>query len=77
MCRWPPPIQSHPRKRFYFRPVPGPALLMQGVFAREARSVVLYYVALFASREIPANEELSYDYGGHCCAEDCSGSAVL
>ena len=61
----------------YARPTPGPALLMQGVFARDARSVVLYYVALFASREIPANEELSYDYGGHCCAEYCSGSAVL
>lgn len=45
---------------------PSPVLLLrpaQGVFAGEYRSTLLYYVALFAGRDIPAGEELTYDYG--------------
>lgn len=45
---------------------PSPVLLSrpaQGVFAGEYRSTLLYYVALFAGRDIPAGEELTYDYG--------------
>ncbi|GAX82589.1 hypothetical protein CEUSTIGMA_g10015.t1 [Chlamydomonas eustigma] len=38
-------------------------LAIQGVFARQARSVVLYYIGLFAVRDIPAMTELTYDYG--------------
>ena len=35
----------------------------QGVFARQARSVMLFYAALFAARDIAEGEELCYDYG--------------
>ncbi|GAX86036.1 hypothetical protein CEUSTIGMA_g13451.t1 [Chlamydomonas eustigma] len=38
-------------------------LAIQGVFARQARSVVLYYICLFAVRDIPAMTEFTYDYG--------------
>mmetsp|Transcript_6265 Transcript_6265/g.13737 ORF Transcript_6265/g.13737 Transcript_6265/m.13737 type:complete len:611 (+) Transcript_6265:42-1874(+) len=40
-------------------------LTIQAVFAKKARNVLLYYVALFASRDILQMEELTYDYGYH------------
>ncbi len=44
---------------------------------------MFYYVALFAATNIPANEELSYDYGPamshvtrcQCGAANCKGQA--
>ena len=33
------------------------------MFAGRARSVLLYYISLYAARDIKANEEVTYDYG--------------
>lgn len=41
---------------------PLPLCRMQAVFSRQARSTVLYYHAFFAQRDIPAGEELVWDY---------------
>jgi len=56
-----------------------PNLSIQPVFARKARNLFLYYVALFADKRIPAGQELTYSYGTdmthvkscRCGAENC------
>ncbi|KAG1667841.1 hypothetical protein FOA52_011029 [Chlamydomonas sp. UWO 241] len=40
-----------------------PNLILQQVFARDSRNMLYYYVAVFAQKNIPANVQLSYDYG--------------
>ena len=57
-----------------------PSLIAQPVFANDASTPLLYYIALFASEDIPALTELTLSYGesmkhvtkGKCCC----GSAV-
>jgi hypothetical protein len=53
---------------------------LQPVFAKKCRSTLLYYLAMFASQDIPAGEELTYSYGSsmthivkacQCGAEAC------
>ena len=60
-------------------------LVVQTVFARKARSTLLYYVSLFATRDIAPREELTYSYGQEmthvlgsckCGAPNCSGRAT-
>ena len=61
-----------------------PNLSIQPVFARKARNLFLYYVALFADKNIPAGEELTYSYGTdmthvkkcRCGAPECISKAA-
>ncbi len=51
----------------------------QAVLAKEARSTLLYYTALFAAVDIPAFTELTYDYGAHTLRgrDGCEGVPVF
>jgi len=40
-----------------------PNLVVQAVLAGRARSTVLYYLAMYAARQIDTHEELTIDYG--------------
>ena len=64
-----------------------PNLIVQPVFARNARNALFYYISLFATEDIPAGTELTYSYGqfmsyvvdGNCLcgsAECLSNAAV-